>query len=115
MFGVFDYCVVVAADHKSTAPYWTARFRVGAYNSAIEQDSVAVRPACGGGRPAASEPGVGGTPGTRSCSLHLSSDRTGWYVLGMLFRFGSIRLGRIPPAVEPVRIGIVVLRHAVLN
>ena len=36
------------------------RFWVGAYNSAIEQDSVAVRPACGGGRPAASEPGVGG-------------------------------------------------------
>ena len=84
-------------------------------SSAIEQDSVAVRPACGGGRPAASEPGAGGTPGTRSCSLHLSSDRTGWHVLGMRFRFGSIRLGRIPPAVEPVRIGIVVLRHAVLN
>jgi hypothetical protein len=36
-------------------------------------------------------------------------------VLGMLFRFGSIRLGGIPPAVEPVKIGIVVLRHAVLN
>ena len=36
-------------------------------------------------------------------------------VLGMLSRFGSIRLGRIPSAVEPVKIGIVVLRHAVLN
>ena len=57
----------------------------------------------------------GGTPGTRSCSLHLSSDRTGWHALGTLFRFESIRLGRIPPAVEPVKIGIVVLRHAVLN
>jgi hypothetical protein len=111
VFGVFDYCVVVAADHK----YRTRSFLVGAYNSAIEKDSVAVRPACGGGRPAASEPGVGGTPGTRSCSLLLSSDRNGWHVLGMLFRFGSIRLGRIPPAVDPVKIGIVVLRHAVLN
>jgi hypothetical protein len=60
VFGVFDYCVVVAANHKSTAPYRTRSFLVGAYNSAIEKDSVAVRPACGGGRPAASEPGVGG-------------------------------------------------------
>ena len=47
VFGVFDYCVVVAADHKSTAPYRSRSFLVGAYNSAIEQDSVAVRPACG--------------------------------------------------------------------
>jgi hypothetical protein len=46
-------------ERISAAAESNNRLWVGAYNSAIEQDSVAVRPACGGGRPAASEPGVG--------------------------------------------------------
>jgi hypothetical protein len=102
VFGVFDYCVVVAADHKSTAPYRTRSFLVGAYNSAIEKDSVAVRPACGGGRPAASEPVVGG---------RRARDRVHCICLAIVAPVSD----RIPPAVDPVKIGIVVLRHAVLN
>ena len=91
------------------------RLWVGACNSAIEQGRCGSAAGLRGeGRPAAGEPGVG-APGTRSCSLHSSSDRDGWHVPGMRFRSGSIRLGRIPPAVESVKIGIVVLRHAVLN
>jgi hypothetical protein len=81
----------------------------------VNLENAAVRPACGGGRPAASGPGVGGRRARDRVHCICLVTGNGWHVLGMLSRFGSIRLGRIPLAVEPVGIGIVVLRHAVLN
>ena len=58
--GCSAYLIVAS----SSQPTINRRLRTGPDHlgvlSSLSKDSVAVRPACGGGRPAASEPGVGG-------------------------------------------------------